>query len=369
MLVYEKLESFGLKSYRNISKDKNKIIKVPNFLKIPVNNLEVTDSGARRFNEIYQYLLSCNLKDIVRTPSGGIKKDILNCRSVWDIKSTYTMIEITIGLYGRWFRIQFRTVKKSKSNDDQKIVYGRQAFLEFKSRCIKDNINLDDYKLDEQEALEFYDSHKNEMTYYKNIVDNKCVNKTINNVHHIDLCSGFQSGLVRAYPEFKNVCQELYDNRKTDSRIKSIQTNSIGYMWSPFIKRKYIKLSYGAISENNRLLFDLSKRLTISGRRVLLYNTDGIWYQGEIFHDIDECHNLGGWRNDHTNCTLRVRSAVSYEFIEDGKYTAIQSGLTQLDRIKPRSQWTWGDIYKTGDIIEYKFMRDRGIVDNEGELY
>ena len=37
---------------------------------------------------------------------------------------------------------------------------------------------------------------------------------------------------------------------------------------------------------------------------------------------------------------------ANYEFIEDGKYTPVVRGKTKLDRVKPRSEWQWGDIFK-----------------------
>ena len=68
---------------------------------------------------------------------------------------------------------------------------------------------------------------------------------------------------------------------------------------------------------------------------------------------VDEKADLGGWKNDHTNCTkFRMKNNVTYEFIEDGVYTAVMSGLTSLDLIKPdRTEWQWGDIYKTAPLI------------------
>ena len=65
---------------------------------------------------------------------------------------------------------------------------------------------------------------------------------------------------------------------------------------------------------------ELAKQLKDSGRMVLAYNTDGIWYCGEIYHGEGEGNGLGQWSNDHTNCTIRFKSAGSYEYIENGKY-------------------------------------------------
>ena len=181
------------------------------------------------------------------------------------------------------------------------------------------------------------------------------------------MCSGFQSGLARAFPEFYDICKELYDRRKEDNTgIKAVQVESIGAMWSDQRKAKYIKLAKGAIEENNRLLFSIIDRLLKAGRKPLLINTDGVWYQGEVYHDDTEFKDLCGWQNDHINCKFRMKNNVTYEYIENGKFTAVMSGTSYLDRVKSRDKWEWGDIFKT-DIITY-YIDDEGIKNHKGDL-
>ena len=102
-----------------------------------------------------------------------------------------------------------------------------------------------------------------------------------------------------------------------------------------------------------------------SGRIVISYNTDGVWYDGEIYHGEGEGPNLGQWSNDHVNCMFRAKSAGAYEFIEDGKYYPVVRGQTTLDAIKPRSSWEWGDIYKSTSLQYYYNPKDMHIYRKE----
>ena len=96
-----------------------------------------------------------------------------------------------------------------------------------------------------------------------------------------------------------------------------------------------------------------------------MINVDGIWYQGEIYHDEDEGPNIGQWANDHINCKWRAKSSGSYEFIEDGKYYPVVQGCTGYDCVKPRTEWEWGDIYKTGKQLVYYFKDGVGLIENK----
>jgi hypothetical protein len=114
---------------------------------------------------------------------------------------------------------------------------------------------------------------------------------------------------------------------------------------------------------------ELSEKLEKSGRKILGYNTDGIWYQGEIYHAFGEGSALGEWENDHCNCLFRSKSDGAYEFIEDGKYHPVVRGATRLDSIMDRENWKWGDIYTASEFtILYKWDDEVGYVKEEIEL-
>lgn len=320
-----------------------------NSMLIPVTRFDLDEEGIKKFNEILTLIKSMNFSKIVRTPSGAIKKrGSLNNYNCWDYRYSNFCAEITVlNLKGCW-RFQCRSKLKSET-ENKKPIYGATALKMFKEMCLKKGIDLENYAVDNGLEIKKEWKENNPKIYKKYIhpmSENK-VRRTLYKVHHIDLCSGFQSGLTRAFPEFYPVCKELYDKRKTDDvRIKSIQVESIGAMWSDSSRAKYIKLAKGAIEENNRLLMEIVGKLIKNGRNILLLNTDGVWYQGEEYHDDTETNYLGGWKTDHRNCQFRMKNNAAYEFIEDGKYTPVMSGATALDQIKDRSEWEWGDIFK-----------------------
>lgn len=317
---------------------------------IPVTRFNLDEDGIKKFNEILKLIKSLpDMSTIIRTPSGGISNyRTFNKYNCWDYRHTKICAEITLLTLDGCWRFQCRTGAK-EGKDGKKPIYGSTALKMFKDMCSKKGIDLENYAVDN--GMEIKKKWKESCPkIYKKYIFPMAIPKTdkiIQNVHHIDLCSGFQSGLSRAFPEFYPVCKELYDKRKGDDiRIKSIQVESIGAMWSDQRKAKYIKLAKGAIEENNRFLTEIIDKLLKTGRKPLLLNTDGVWYEGEIYHDDTEFADLGGWKNDHTNCQFRMKNNVTYEYIEDGKYTAVMSGSTNLDKVKPREEWEWGDIYK-----------------------
>lgn len=329
-----------------------------NAYNIPVTHFNLDKEGAHKFNEILKFVVSLELPTIFRTKSGGVSnyRDF-NKYNCYDYRWTSTCAEITLLTLDGCWRFQCRT--KVPENKKGKSMYGSTCLKEFKKICLMFGIDLDDYAVDNGLEIKAEWKSKEKRIYKKQIYGKSLnlIDETLENVHHIDLCSGFQSGLVRAFPEFKKPCQYLYDLRKTDEAIKLIQVESIGAMWSDQRQAKYIKLAKGAIEENNRLLMDIVHRLVASGRQPLLLNTDGVWYQGDVYHDETEFANLGGWKNDHKNCKFRMKNNVTYEFIEDGKYKVVMSGQTTLDQVKCRDDWEWGDIYKTS-VIEYKIDKN-----------
>ena len=106
-----------------------------------------------------------------------------------------------------------------------------------------------------------------------------------------------------------------------------------------------------------------------NGRHLILTNVDGIWYTGDIYHGDGEGDKLGQWSNDHMNCTCRAKSAGAYEYIENGEYHAVVRGSTNLDKIKPRDQWVWGDIYNEDAVPKKWMLTEDGlteVIDEEG---
>ena len=100
-----------------------------------------------------------------------------------------------------------------------------------------------------------------------------------------------------------------------------------------------------------------------------MWNTDGIWYQGDVYHDEGEGKQLGQWKNDYIDCMWRAASKGKYEFADsEGNYHPVVRGRTRLDKVKERDDWEWGDIYDVrAQVIEYVWTED-GITNAEGDL-
>ena len=336
-----------------------------NKLFIPVHVCDNTAAGAHEFNQYYTEMLAKkNWNSIVRTPSGGVSIARKNFKPpMWDLKYNNACIELTI-LGTRMLRIQFRQASSVKESEGTQI-YGRQAFREFKRLLFINGIDLDKMTIDNGAEV------KQEIPKYLIKFDSPIwQDKMLKHCHHVDFHNSFPAGLANTHPEFRSVVDYLYKTRKNKPINKAILNYSIGFMQSlSGCGARWAHLSRDAIMDNNKRVEELATRLKKAGRGVISYNTDGIWYCGEIYHGEGEGPNLGQWENDHIDCVFRAKSAGAYEFIEDGVYTPVIRGRTNLDLIKPRTEWEWGDIYaKAAAVIQFYWIDGKGIVDADDNL-
>lgn len=317
----------------------------PNYLLIPVNQVTY-----KQFNKISLYCKNHNYKELIRTYSGGIslKQDFTQNYS---IKQYNYGIELVICNLNGFTRLQFRPSQGKGTND----LSGRKSFLKIKDEFIKDNIDIYKYSINNGLAVK-----KTIEKPYIQICNDNYLHNTYKNVHHLDINSSYPSGIAERYPELAKTINRIYINRKTDKSLKLALDASIGFMqskWCVYNHNQYClsNLSKVAIEINNNKIKTMLKLLESKNKKPLIINTDGIWYQGDML-EINES-NLGGWKTDHKNCILRVKSKGAYEYIEDGKYTPVVRGSTLLDRAKPRSKWKWGDIYNISCnlIITYTY--------------
>ena len=339
-----------------------------NYKQIPANALQMNSDGAAKFTDIYQDLLKMDLNTLIRTPSGAISnapENRFNNMYAWDIRVLKSMIEITVRATIEC-RIQFRQLEKLDDGAEGLTMSGHTAFMKFKALCSKAGINLSDYEdNDIAHAMEV----KNSIPKPKiSLSDNMWIDKIIINAHHIDFHNSYPAGLCNTHPEFRKVIEPLYNERHDHPENKLILNATIGYMQSamPQVRARWSKLSHDAIKDNNDRIDALAQELTDNDYTVIAYNTDGIWYMGsKPYHGEGEGSALGQWENDHTYCKLRFKSAGSYEFIEDGKYTPVVRGYTKLDRIRDRSEWSWGDIYNYDAVpVQFRFVEGIGIIEN-----
>lgn len=318
-----------------------------NYLLIPVTVFNINKEGAEKFNKIYLWLKDQNLYQIERTSSGGIKSGPHRKRPAWDIKKSRTCIEITLLMEGRAWRIQFRS-------ELQEGMSGRKAFTLFKRILLKRGIDLDKYAIDngrevKEEIEKPLIGAKRKLFY----------DRTFEQVNHIDFHSSYAGGLANSHPEFREVLEELYAKREEKKEYKNILNFSIGFMQSiAGCNARWAHLSRDAIKDNNERVKNLAKKLEKTGRMVLSFNTDGIWYKGAVYHGEGEGEGLGEWHNDHTNCTFRAKSSGSYEFIEKGKYYPVVRGITNSSK----KNWEWGDIYsKKAELVLFTFNEEKGV--------
>ena len=333
----------------------------PNLLEMENNSLKMNSDNAKLFNTLVKYCEENNYHTIKWTKSGGIAKGkkafIPPAYGIKMIGKTTVVLVLTFE--GKFYRFTFGIARA-----EQKDISGYASFKAFKRTCAKYGIDINDYSIDNGE--EYKENFPNP---YRKIYNEIFADKVLENVHHIDLNSSFMSGLANAYPEFTPVVEELYSKRKEDDIYKAILTHTYGYLQSETYYYKGILLSKAMVDYNNAYLDSLTKKLRESGRIVLAYNTDGIWYKGDIYHDENEGKNIGQYKNDHTNCTIRFRSINAYEYLEDGKYHVALSGICKLDKVLPRSEWSWGDIYKCGDIETWDLKNDRIVYEGKVEYY
>lgn len=314
---------------------------------IPCNQLDPTEENVKFFNSLVGEFKKKNYNKIVRTYNGSFSYSRTVCPA-YDVRKTKSMIELTVADENGIARIQFRTVNKTETDDT---LYGYKAYFIFKDICSKYNIDLKKYYItdgkDVKETIEKYLISLNHPFCVKNEI--------YTNAHHIDFHSSFPSGLVNTHPEFRPVIEELYKGRKEHPEYKYVLNATIGYFQSiESFGAKLANLSRDSIADNNKRIRELEKALVLSGRIPLSFNTDGIWYIGNIYHGEGEGDNICQWHNDHTNCIIRYKSKGAYEFIEGDEYHPVLRGHTILDDIMPRERWKWGDIYKNEAAV-YKY--------------
>lgn len=321
----------------------------------------MTQEGMEEFNRVYRYVCSLGLNQMVLTKSGGIAQSDSNIRAVdTRIYGTGVALYVTYGdiLYSYIFGYAHK-------GSSPKGIYPAQAWVHFVRELKRDGVDIDSdrYRLSEVEGRMVKATIPPaliSMEYHMGPED-----PGLTNCHHIDFHSSYPAGLANTHPEFRKTLERLYDDRHMPGKsdiYKAILNYSIGAMQStkaPW-KARWAHLAKDAIEDNVARVMGMASRLTRSGHEVLGYNTDGIWYRGDIYHGEGEGDRLGQWRNDHTDCTFRSKSNGAYEFIEGSKYNPVLRGTIKYDGEKPRSQWQWGDIYR-GEALVWKFTPGEGL--------
>lgn len=330
----------------------SKLVGKPDRRYIHCNVLGITPEAAAEFNKIISWIMQSDIAEyrLSRTERNCLSKEhskYYGCG--WDIEVTDYSVELIVVYEGMW-KIRFATDAKKETG-----ISGRDALNWFKKECLKYGINLDDYAIDD--GIEVKKTIESYMIKWGDTFKDSIAGHTIEGVHHIDFHNSFPAGLVNTHPEFYNVVNDLFLKRHLDEIYKAVLNLSIGAFQSIGLNGAcWAHLSRDAIADNNKRVRELSDMLIAAGRIPLAYNTDGIWYKGEVFHGEGEGPALGQWENDHINCKIRFKSKGCYEFEENGEYYPVVRGKCYLDRIKSRKEWVWGDIFKEEAIpFAYKF--------------
>ena len=320
----------------------------PSRLYTPINYLgEANFEGIDKYNEIVKYL-----NELV-PPSLFTSEDVFNSRHFnyrWG-----SILEKGYGftIYVLSNEAQFGIRLATRTNIGQTNgIGGVESAIKFIKLCRENNIDLHKYATNDTRPLDIPVETKlyaDPYVMYKNC-------------HHIDLNSAHLSGILNAYPEFKPICEYMYNNRHTDSdKWKMIINSFIGALysdkWCPNIdnlksfKSRQLKELYRVAKQ---YCYDktreLMTKLEESGRRIILTNTDGIWYQGDIYHDEDEGVNLCQYKNDHINCEFLTSKNTAYQFKENGVVYTKAKGQSRYERdVKNRSEWEFGELIQAQD--------------------
>lgn len=334
-----------------------------NYKYIPITIIEARRDNTESFNEIYQALYKSHCTELKRTKSGGVCK---NLEERWkpfkyDVSFKGTVVEITfVSVYGSC-RIQWRLVPKA-GDDEHKFTTASKYFKNyFLPTCKKFGINLKDYEISKEDGLKA----KEEIHFIdRRVIDTAASYQAVyeNNINHVDFHKFYISGLLHSHPEFEPVVSYLAAKNGPDNFHKTGLASIIGYFQSQYCGYKFAKLTKDAMNDAysrfDKVLEKLSKE-----RRVLATTTDGIWYQGDIYHGEFEGTGLTEWENDITDCKkIRFKGPNCYEYIDsEGNYKPVVSGLTRADRVLDRSKWKWGFILST-DFETWTFKEGRGIL-------
>lgn len=328
----------------------------PDLYDIPPIRLKWDEKDTALFNEVYQYCLNLEEQGVMNrltfTPSGGVSYTRENLYgAMFETRGTKNLLELIVrDVDGWWTRLMLGTGSFK--------VMGRTAYRRLCKELLKDGIDLTSYMITTEEGLQVKETISSPLICW---YGSSLRNIVFERAHHIDLNSSYWAGITSQYPEFLPTIKRIYDLRKKNDTYKAILTHSQGYFQGKPLKYRLAQIAKAGIEWNNNTIVNLANAVNLSGRTVIAYNTDGFWYTGDPYHDDNEGTTLGQWKHDHVDCKLRFKSPGAYEYIEDGQYHPVLRGRTNLDEVKPRSEWEWGDIYQTG-LKTCHFVENMGVI-------
>ena len=329
-----------------------------NYLSIPRIPMKLTDGNVELFNKQVDYFERAKLPKLKRTLSGGIAK--VSYGYGWDVQRIgRSAFELTVTT---WFSTYRLVLVNNVGEDGEAIkITGRQAYVMMRREFRKDGIELEDYAVPDGKEIKKTEIEPPMIMATEDLE----FGKVYENVSHLDFHSSYPGGLARLHPGMRKTIERIYAKRKSsdkDAELKLALDASIGFFQSQYCKigghgYALANLSRDAVNDNNERIRRVTKELIESGRTPLLYNTDGIWYSGEPLESGEDYGpGVGRWENDHLALRFRAKSKGSYEYIDEDGYHPVVRGRTTYDEMKPRSEWTWGDIFKCGGVEQYRLI-------------
>ena len=346
---YESLDTMTSGALSGVNHLHHDIYKIPN------TSFVVNEEDIAKFNRIVDLYHAAEIPTFQISQKGCILnstvKNFVPCKGMYLSNTKCYIVFLNVGL--KDYKFCFERDKAFEDGDTQHISPANVIKKITKLAKEKDGTDLKKYYIEDGSSK--LDQVEKPMISGKE----ELFGQVLINCHHLDINSAYPAGLVNAYPDLTNTFKYLFDTRKTNPENKLLMNRFIGVCHS--VKwgqhANYVDLAIAAKKWCNDYIKNYINILEGSGRKILAINTDGIWYQGEIYHDENEGKELGQWKNDHVNCIFRMKSGGAYEYMENGKYTPVVRGFTRLDKIKPRTEWEWGDIYKT-PIMWYVIEKD-----------
>lgn len=337
----------------------------PNLIKFPVTKvtLEEWNEIVSKYNKMYEEDLIH--RGFVFTKSGAIsttKENLMHNNCCYEVRQTRYMHELIINCGQGRARVQY----DHGQTPQEKSCSGHKAFSKLQREFKKDGIDLSTYFITNGKEIK--------ETIPKPLIT-LCIlpDITYTNVYHIDINSAYPYAMTIKVPEWKKTIERIYDGRMNNTMNKSVLNMSYGWFQCQYFGYKLAHISKFCIEYTIEYLKKITNKILNNGCSAICYNTDGIWFKCDNPEYIKELekeasYKLGGFKIDHKNCSIRFKSAGCYEYIEDGIYTPVVRGRTNLDDLKPRKEWEWGDIYKAIPHVFYNSTEEYGIIEIGDEI-
>lgn len=366
-----------LEKYKHIEFNKK-----PNKDGIPMNSIQLNDDGVDEFNAIYRYC-SRRYMQVEPTPSGGIPfNSYVKYHDRFCVVVKKASFEIIIASRDGCYRFVIKSTRENKETRDSGVAATRNIYK------IAKDLGIDLTKYETPGDTEERKAVKNEIKKaHIELLANNVVGKVLHNCFHIDINSAYGAKIGEKYPELLPIYEKVYNDRLKaknehddyyNSKLKSVLTNSTGCYQSEFCpdfndprSRKpyaFTNLAKAAVNgcrEEIEYLIEEGRR---QGFIPILTNTDGIYFMslipGRVFKSPKLGDGLGQYKIDFEGDMI-IKSKGSYQLrFKDGHIKTVVRGQTQLDKVKDRSQWYFGEILEDNvcSLKIYSFDKKEGII-------